>query len=138
MARHSVYRGFEIWHMRTSVPPTEGDWEFSHVDYDGAEDANDDRLGSGCSVDDCKSQIDAMLDEGGTPPDFAAQTADPMTPEQAHEWFRARWAEMRAEGATWPRYAVDDARNPTMWLCEGWKQRPEREASPHFFVQAED
>lgn len=65
MARHSVYRNFEIWHMRNSHPPSDGDWEFSHVDYDGAEDGNDDRLGSGYDLGHCMAQIDAMLGEEG-------------------------------------------------------------------------
>ena len=57
-------------------------------------------------------------------PDFIAQNGEPMTVEERRAWFDTRAEEMRAEGATWLQFAVDDADNPTVALVEGWRQQP--------------
>lgn len=59
-------------------------------------------------------------------PDFLRQTAEfaGKTPDERSVWFAACAEEGRALGMTWGRYSVDDAKNPTMGLVEGWKVRP--------------
>ena len=37
-------------------------WVFCHDEYDGAPDSGDTRCGIGCSVKDCKEQIDELWD----------------------------------------------------------------------------
>ena len=39
------------------------EYEFVHDDYDGADDANDNRCGYGKTVEECKQEIDAIEDE---------------------------------------------------------------------------
>lgn len=68
-----------------------------------------------------------------TLPDFFTQTAEPMTEWEGRAWFKARWSEMHQRGATWARFSVDNADNPTIRLCEGWRVRPDREP-PQFFM----
>jgi hypothetical protein len=58
----TLYRDFEISRDLWSIAP-DSDWEFSHKDYDGAPDANDNRAGHGPTLDDCKAQIDEMLED---------------------------------------------------------------------------
>lgn len=61
-----TYRGFEI-SKNQMVPPIPG-WQqfefvFTHRDYDGAPDANDNRHGHGPTVMACKREIDELLDD---------------------------------------------------------------------------
>ncbi len=52
-----------IWHGKWRIYVESspfGNWAFCHDDYDGAEDANDNRHGWGKSVDDCKEFIAEM------------------------------------------------------------------------------
>ena len=58
------YRGYLIGPNPCNIA-TECDWVFSHKDYDGAPDANDGRCGHGPSIDDCKSQIDDLVELDG-------------------------------------------------------------------------
>ena len=55
------YNGFIITHWAKPIPDRSHDYDFVHEDYDGAEDAQDNRHGSGSSVEDCKAQIDELL-----------------------------------------------------------------------------
>jgi hypothetical protein len=61
-----TYRGFII-KLTDPVPPIPNwqqfKFEYTHRDYDGAEDARDNRHGFGPTVMDCKRQIDDLLDE---------------------------------------------------------------------------
>lgn len=57
-----VYRGFHIGRSLVSYM-TATDWCYVHDDYDGAEDANDNRLGYGYSIRDCQREIDEWWDE---------------------------------------------------------------------------
>ena len=51
------YRGFRIYYDR--VPYVAGnDWSYVHDDYDGADDAHDNRAGTEASLEACKTEID--------------------------------------------------------------------------------
>jgi hypothetical protein len=52
-----VYREFHIGRSMVSYMPAT-DWCYVHDDYDGADDANDDRCGHAPSVEAAKSEID--------------------------------------------------------------------------------
>ena len=39
------------------IPSRAHDWNWTHIDYDGAPDSNDIRCGTGASVADCVEQI---------------------------------------------------------------------------------
>ena len=56
----TLYRDFEISRNPYSRPPCSVDWQFVHKDYDGPEDR---RFGHGPTLDDCKEQIDEMLED---------------------------------------------------------------------------
>jgi hypothetical protein len=56
------YRGYTISHWAKPIPATSFDYDFSHEDYDGAPDSGDRRCGSGASVEDCKEQIDEIIE----------------------------------------------------------------------------
>jgi hypothetical protein len=63
------YRRYSIRYDRKPLSGF-GDWTFSHVDYDGAPDGGDHRVGYGETVKDCREEIDAQyedleLDENG-------------------------------------------------------------------------
>ena len=52
---NTEYRGFKIWHEPKPVPTRVWDWSF--------ESANLETGGTGSSLEDCKLQIDEMLDD---------------------------------------------------------------------------
>ena len=58
-------------------------------------------------------------------PDYLRQTAEwaGMDANQRDAWWRETFEEMKAIGCTWMRRSVDSD-EPTMALCEGWKERP--------------
>lgn len=56
------YRGFRIYYDRT--PVAGNDWHYVHDDYDGAEDAGDNRAGSEATLEACKTEIDEQLFDG--------------------------------------------------------------------------
>ena len=58
------YRGFKIKYDPPPIPLRTHDFQFAHTDYDGP---SDHRCGTGCSVADCKAQIDEMIDELSSP-----------------------------------------------------------------------
>lgn len=62
-------------------------------------------------------------------PDYLAQTAEPehMTPEGLDAWWRQTFDEAKAAGCTWLRRTIDKSPDPTMALCEAWKERPRDE-----------
>lgn len=70
----------------------------------------------------------------GTAADFLRQTAEPMDGATARLWFKEAFEEFHKKGATWGRMSVDDHKNPTVWLCEGWRKRPTIEAPVHFHM----
>ena len=57
------YRGFTIEYNPPPIPVRCCDWQFWHDDYDGAEDANDNRCGSAASLEDAKLEIDMILED---------------------------------------------------------------------------
>lgn len=65
MKEHEIpYRGYIIHpnYCATAIPKSCGaDWMFSHKDYD----LDDNRIGYGPNIDDCKRQIDEMIEEEG-------------------------------------------------------------------------
>ena len=64
-AGHQFYRGFHIYFDPPPIPTRANDWHFVHDDYDGAEDANDNRHGHAASVEECKAEIDDWHEEQG-------------------------------------------------------------------------
>ena len=57
------YRGYTITYWAKPVPTRAWDYDFSHEDYDGAPDSGDHRCGNGASVEDCKEQIDDLIED---------------------------------------------------------------------------
>lgn len=52
------------WTIYSSRPPVPGvNFEFAHKDYDGAEDAGDNRCGFASTIEDARLQIDALEQE---------------------------------------------------------------------------
>ena len=58
----SEYRGYEITYDPPPIPSRDCDWSYVHKDYDGTEDANDNRAGHARSWDACLDEIDALED----------------------------------------------------------------------------
>lgn len=56
------YKGFSITHEPKPIPTKTMDYDWIHPDYDGADGGNG-LCGNGQSVEDCKEQIDELLDE---------------------------------------------------------------------------
>lgn len=54
------YRGYII---RNNDDPAPLSLSFTHEDYDGEDDANDNRAGYGADLQDCIKQIDLIEDE---------------------------------------------------------------------------
>lgn len=52
------YKDYNITFDPPPIPTRKFDWQFVHVDYDGAEDALDFRCGSAENIEACKSEID--------------------------------------------------------------------------------
>lgn len=54
-----------IWYRkyRIYVSDSPFEYEYVHDDYDGADDANDNRCGYGRTVEDCKKEIDEREDD---------------------------------------------------------------------------
>lgn len=59
----TYYRGFTITHDVLPIPYRGGDWQYVHDDYDGAEDAHDNRYGHAASLEACKAEIDELLED---------------------------------------------------------------------------
>lgn len=55
------YRGFRIYKSWSGFV----NWEYVHDDYDGAEDARDNRCGYGQTIDECKAEIDECWPDSG-------------------------------------------------------------------------
>lgn len=54
------YGKYRIYHNTIGFG---GKWHFSHDDYDGAPDSNDNRAGEGDTVEECLEQIQEQIDE---------------------------------------------------------------------------
>ena len=54
------YRDYKITRCIEPVMCAHYDWEFVHVDYDGAPDAHDHRCGFADSLDDARAEIDII------------------------------------------------------------------------------
>jgi len=57
------YRGYKITYWAKPIPDRKYDYDFVHDDYDGAEDSNDNRCGSGESITDCARKIDEYWED---------------------------------------------------------------------------
>jgi hypothetical protein len=55
-----TYKGFTITHDPKPISSRAWDYDFAHKDYDGPGDI---RCGNGSSVEDCKAQIDEILED---------------------------------------------------------------------------
>jgi hypothetical protein len=60
-------------------------------------------------------------------PEYIRQTAQPEHIADLSGWFTACQIEAEAEGITFARLSVDDHKNPTMAIVEGWKKRPDEQ-----------
>ena len=58
-----MYRHFIIRYDPPPIGSRGADWQFVHEDYDGAEDSGDHRCGYGSSEEDCRRQIDEMIED---------------------------------------------------------------------------
>lgn len=58
-----TYKGYSITYWAKPIPTRSFDFDFCHEDYDGAPDSGDRRCGSGMSVEDCKEQIDELIED---------------------------------------------------------------------------
>lgn len=56
------YRGWMISFDYPPIPCRDFDWSATHPDYDGAEDANDNRVVHGRTRDDVIAEIDAWFE----------------------------------------------------------------------------
>ncbi len=55
------YKNYKISYNPKPIPTSVFDWDWQADGFDGAIDSQDDRAGTGSSVDDCKRQIDELL-----------------------------------------------------------------------------
>jgi hypothetical protein len=74
------YRDYLIQYAPPPIPDRRHDWQFAHKDYDGPGDR---RCGDGRSIDDCKAQIDELIEELPAP-------TQAVTDGPKHEAIR-RW-----------------------------------------------
>ena len=58
-----IYKQFTISFDPKPIPDRRFDWDFQHVDYDGAPDSGDFRCGSAKSVAACQDLIDDILED---------------------------------------------------------------------------
>lgn len=63
----TVYRGFIISYDPPPIPIRTMDWHYVHEQYDGAEDAHDNRHGDCANLETCKLEIDELLSEEDAP-----------------------------------------------------------------------
>ena len=66
--------------------------------------------------------------------DYAQQSAEPMSFAERLAWFQSRAREMKAEGATFFQFSIDDATTPKICLIEGWRERQNPSPAPQFFM----
>ena len=59
----TAYRDWHIDFDPPPIPTRNCDWQFWHDDFDGAEDANDNRCGYAASLEEAKAEIDLWYDE---------------------------------------------------------------------------
>jgi len=59
------YKDYFIFHNPKPIPVRGVDWDWVHIDFDGAIDSNDFRSGVGASLEDCKNEIDMLEDNNG-------------------------------------------------------------------------
>lgn len=57
------YRGYHITYWMKPIPDRSCDWDWTHDDFDGADDANDNRCGHSRTLDDAMADIDAQIEE---------------------------------------------------------------------------
>jgi hypothetical protein len=58
-----VYRGFHITYEPLPIPDRWFDWSYVSEHYDGAPDSRDRRCGVAASLEACKCEIDALLED---------------------------------------------------------------------------
>lgn len=59
--RHLEKFGWRFEYDPKPVPNTSHDWNWWHVDYDGAPDSTDNRCGTAASIDDAMDQISELI-----------------------------------------------------------------------------
>lgn len=57
-----IYRGYQINYDPPPIPVRDMDWHYHHEQFDGGEDAKDDRYGHAASPEDCMREIDLIED----------------------------------------------------------------------------
>ena len=60
-----TYRGWSISFDFPPIPIRDFDWSATHPDYDGAEDANDNRYVHARTREAVEAEVDAWIDENG-------------------------------------------------------------------------
>ena len=70
-------------------------------------------------------------------PDFIAQTAEPMTPDERRIWVEAQVAAGRADGATFFRASVHPE-IAYLTLMEGWAKQPEDQGEQRWQMESYD
>lgn len=58
-----TYRGYHISYDPKPIPDFRFDWSYQSDDFDGAPDAGDNRCGHAESLEACKREIDARIEE---------------------------------------------------------------------------
>lgn len=56
----NIPKGWHIFYDPKPIPTKKHDFTFYHDDYDGAEDGNDNRAGTGETLQDCIDQIEEI------------------------------------------------------------------------------
>ena len=57
------YRGYVIWYDPPPVPTDAWNWHYHHDDFDGAEDADDNRYGHCPTKEQCIGEIDDYIED---------------------------------------------------------------------------
>lgn len=98
------YRGYIIWYWAPPIPVRDCDWHFQHEDFDGAPDGNDIRHGDCASPEECKQEIDRLI-EGEDEDGEEDNEPSSFTADELYDWQEegARLEAMEREEA-----ALDD------------------------------
>jgi len=66
-------------------------------------------------------------------PDYLAQTAENLTPQERHAWIQERVHDAREKGCEIVRASVDPKRDPMPTLVEGWiDPQADQSVPPHW------
>lgn len=59
---NAKYKGYSITYWAKPMGDRRYDYDYQHEDYDGAPDGDDNRCGSAASVEECKAEIDELIE----------------------------------------------------------------------------